>query len=228
MLKTKKESIEGKRVLISGSGNVALCAAEKFMQLGGKVVSLSDSSGTLVDDAGLNAEKIKYLKDLKLIRRGRLIEYTDAFNGARHHEGKKPWGLTKAELVIPCATENELDKADAVELIKNGCSCVVEGANMPVTTETVDFLIERKVLFGPCTAASAGGMAASGLEMSQNAMRLSWPGEEVDKRLQEIMTRIHASCIQAAEEYGTPGNYLNGANIAGFKKVADAMIDLGV
>ena len=228
MLLASGKSLDGKKVMISGSGNVALCAAEKVATLGGKVVSLSDSNGAVIDDAGITPEKIKFLRDLKMLRRGRLSEFADAFNGVKYFEGRHPWGLAKAEIVMPCATENELNKADAAKLLENDCVCVVEGANMPSTPDAIEYLIDHKILFGPCTAASAGGMAASGLEMSQNAMRLSWPGEEVDKRLREIMSRIHASCVQAAEEYGTPGNYVNGANIAGFKKVADAMIELGV
>jgi glutamate dehydrogenase (NADP+) len=166
--------------------------------------------------------------ELKNVRRGRIKEYADKFSAATYYEGKRPWGLAKAEVALPSATQNEISGDDARALVENGCVCVSEGANMPSTPEAVEVFLGNKVLFGPGKAANAGGVATSGLEMSQNAMRMSWTREEVDDKLHQIMINIHKASAEAAEEYGTPGNYVNGANIAGFKKVADAMIDLGV
>ncbi len=228
MMKTLNKTMAGKRVAISGSGNVAQYAAQKVNQLGGKIVTLSDSNGTLVDEGGIDGEKWEFVMDLKNFRRGRIKEYTEKFPSAKYYERKRPWTLTKVDVALPCATQNELDGDDARALVENGCFCVSEGANMPSTPEAIDSFIEKKILFGPGKAANAGGVACSGLEMSQNSMRLSWTREEVDERLHRIMVDIHRDCKEAAEEYGSPGNYINGANIAGFKKVADAMIDQGL
>lgn len=228
MLKTRGESFEGKAVLVSGSGNVAQYSVEKVNQLGGKPISLSDSSGTIIDPDGIDLEKLQYVMELKNVRRGRIREYTEQFPAAQYHEGKRPWGLAKAEVALPSATQNEISGDDAKALVENGCVCVSEGANMPSTPEAVEVFLGNNVLFGPGKAANAGGVATSGLEMSQNAMRMSWTREEVDEKLHRIMINIHQAAAEAAEEYGTPGNYVNGANIAGFKKVADAMIDQGV
>jgi glutamate dehydrogenase (NADP+) len=228
MLKTRDESIEGKRVLISGSGNVAQYSVEKVNQLGGKVISLSDSNGTVVDEDGIDDEKLQFVLELKNVRRGRIREYAEKYSTATYYEGKRPWGLVPAEVALPSATQNEISGDDANALIENGCLCVSEGANMPSTPEAIEVFLNNKVLFGPGKAANAGGVATSGLEMSQNAMRMNWSSEEVDQKLHTIMVNIHKAAAEAAEEYGTPGNYVNGANIAGFKKVADAMIDLGI
>ena len=228
MLKTRGEGFTDKRVLISGSGNVAQYSVEKVNQLGGKSISLSDSNGTIIDEDGITAEKLQYVIELKNIRRGRIKEYTQKYPNAKYYEGKRPWGLVPAAVALPSATQNEISGDDAKALVKQGCLCVAEGANMPSTPEAVEVFLSNKVLFGPGKAANAGGVATSGLEMSQNAMRLSWAREEVDQKLHAIMVNIHQAAAEAAEEYGTPGNYVNGANIAGFKKVADAMIDLGI
>jgi glutamate dehydrogenase (NADP+) len=228
MLKTKGKSLKGMTVLVSGSGNVAQYTVEKVSQLGGKVVSLSDSSGTIIDKDGINEEKLKYVMELKNIHRGRISDYEKKFKNSKFHEGKKPWGLVSAEAAFPSATQNEISGEDAKALVKKGCICVSEGANMPSTPEAVEVFLKSNVMYGPGKAANAGGVATSGLEMSQNAMRLKWEKDEVDGRLHQIMINIHKSAYEAAEMYGTPGNYVNGANIAGFTKVADAMIDLGV
>jgi len=227
MLLDRGEDFDGKKVMISGSGNVAQFAAEKILQLGGKIVSMSDSSGTVIDKDGIDKEKWSYIMDLKNQRRGRIKEYADEFNQT-YYPDKTPWGLTEADIALPCATQNELNLEDAKELVKKGCICVSEGANMPTTPDAVDYFVHNKVMFGPGKAANAGGVATSGLEMSQNSMRMSWSREEVDNKLKTIMTNIHLSCKEACEEFGTPGNYVNGANIAGFKKVADAMIEQGL
>ena len=228
MLKTRKESFEGKTVLVSGSGNVAQYTIQKVNQLGGKVVSVSDSDGTIIDEAGINEEKLAFIMRLKNVDRGRIKDYAETFKGAKYVEGCRPWRLVKVDIALPSATQNEIDGDDARALVGNGCFCVSEGANMPSTLDAVQCFLENKVLFGPGKAANAGGVATSGLEMSQNAMRLNWPAKEVDARLHSIMCNIHRASMEAAEEYGAPGNYVVGANIAGFKKVADAMIDLGV
>ena len=228
MLNARGEGFAGKRVLVSGSGNVAQFTVEKVNQLGGKVVSLSDSNGSIIDEDGINQEKWLYVMELKNVRRGRIQEYVQKFPNATYVDGKRPWGLTKAEIALPSATQNEISGDDAKALVQNGCICVAEGANMPSTLEAIEVFLQNKVLYGPGKAANAGGVATSGLEMSQNAMRLNWTREEVDAKLHQIMVNIHKAAAQAAEEFGTPGNYLNGANIAGFRKVADAMIDLGV
>lgn len=228
MLKTRDESIEGKRVLVSGSGNVAQYSVEKVNQLGGKVISLSDSNGTVIDEDGIDDEKLQFVLELKNVRRGRIREYAEKYSTAIYYEGKRPWGLVPAEVALPSATQNEISGDDADALVENGCLCVSEGANMPSTPEAIEAFLNNKILFGPGKAANAGGVATSGLEMSQNAMRMGWSREEVDQKLHTIMVNIHKAVAEAAEEYGTPGNYVNGANIAGFKKVADAMIDLGI
>lgn len=227
MLKTKGQSFEGKKVAVSGSGNVAQYATEKVNQLGGKVITLSDSSGFIVDEEGISGEKWDFVMELKNIRRGRMKEYAEKFKSATYHEGVGVWKV-KCDVALPCATQNELNKEDANALISNGCLCISEGANMPTTPEGVEVFLKAKTLYGPGKAANAGGVAVSGLEMSQNSMRLGWTREEVDKRLHGIMINIHQACIEASEKYGTPGNYVNGANIAGFVKVANTMLDQGV
>jgi len=227
MLKTKGQSFDGKKVAVSGSGNVAQFATEKVNQLGGKVITLSDSSGFIVDEEGISGEKWDFVMELKNIRRGRIKEYAEKFKSANYHEGLGVWKV-KCEVALPCATQNELNKEDAETLMSNGCLCISEGANMPTTPDGVDIFLNAKTLYGPGKAANAGGVAVSGLEMSQNSMRLGWTREEVDKRLHGIMINIHQACIEASEKYGTPGNYVNGANIAGFVKVANTMLDQGV
>ena len=225
MLNTKDESFKGKTVAISGSGNVAQYAAEKVNDLGGKVVTLSDSSGTVYDKDGINAEKLAFVMDLKNVKRGRIKEYADKFN-TEFHEGERPWKIS-CDVALPCATQNELNKSEAKELVKNGCLAVAEGANMPTEPDAVNLFLKEKILFGPGKAANAGGVAVSGLEMSQNSMRLSWTREEVDGRLHDIMKNIHTSCTANGKE-GKFVNYVKGANIAGFIKVADAMMDQGI
>lgn len=226
MLKTRGEDMKGKTVVVSGSGNVSQYAAEKVMQLGGKVVTMSDSNGYIYDPAGMNKEKLDFILWLKNVKRGRIKEYADKY-GVEYYEGKTPWGV-KCEVALPCATQNELNGEDAVTLTKNGCICISEGANMPSTPEAVEIFIEKKVLYGPGKAANAGGVATSGLEMSQNSLRMSWTREEVDAKLHRIMVDIHETC----KKYGTKSdgfiNYVDGANIGGFVKVADAMIAQGV
>ncbi len=226
MLATRGESFEGKTVVVSGSGNVAQYAVEKVNQLGGKVVTLSDSSGYIIDMDGIKGEKWDFIMDLKNVRRGRIKDYADKYPGAEYHEGVGVWNVP-CQIALPCATQNELNGVDAETLVKNGCYCVSEGANMPTTPEGVDVFITNKILYGPGKAANAGGVAVSGLEMSQNSLRLSWTREEVDQRLKGIMWSIHESAVKAAEAYGTPGNYVNGANIAGFLKVAESMMAQG-
>jgi glutamate dehydrogenase (NADP+) len=227
MLATKGETLEGKTAVISGSGNVATHAAEKVTQLGGKVLTLSDSTGFIHDPAGLTQEKIDWVKDLKGVRRGRISEYADHFTGASFHPGTTPWGVT-CDVARPCATQNELLRADAETLVANGCIAVAEGANMPTDLDGVDVFKKARILFAPGKAANAGGVAVSGLEMSQNSARISWKEEELQKLLVDIMAGIHSRC----QEYGTDSSgycdYVKGANIAGFKKVADAMLAYGV
>jgi glutamate dehydrogenase (NADP+) len=227
MLNTRKDAFEGKKVLISGSGNVAQFAAEKVLDLGGIPMSFSDSSGSIIDPAGITRDKLTWIMELKNQRRGRIKEYADEF-GVSYFDGQRPWGLHDAEVALPCATQNEINKAEAEALVKKGCICVSEGANMPTEPEAVEVLRAAKVLFGPGKAANAGGVAVSGLEMSQNSMRLSWSREEVDTRLHRIMDEIHENCESAAADLGVDGDYVVGANVAGFRKVADAMIDQGV
>ena len=227
MLKVSNNGFDGKRVMISGSGNVAQYAVQKINELGGKVISMSDSAGTVIDENGISGERWEYVMDLKNNRRGRIKEYADEF-GVPYYDAKRPWGLAKADVALPCATQNEISGEDAQELVKNGCICIAEGANMPSTPEAVEVFLGNKIPFGPGKAANAGGVATSGLEMSQNSMRLKWTREEVDSKLHNIMINIHHECATAAEEYGTTGNYVNGANIAAFKKVADSMLDQGL
>ncbi len=226
MLKTRGESFEGKICTVSGSGNVAQYTVEKLNQLGAKAVSLSDSNGTIYDPDGIDAEKLAFVLDLKNVRRGRIKEYAEKF-GAEYRDGKRPWDI-KCDCAFPSATQNEIDESDAKTLLENGCYVIGEGANMPSTPEAVELFIDKKILYGPAKAANAGGVATSGLEMSQNAMMMSWTREEVDRRLHDIMIAIHKQCFDAAEEYGQPGNLVMGANIAGFVKVADAMLDQGI
>ena len=227
MLNHKNDSIKGKTVAVSGSGNVATYAAEKVLHLGGKVVTLSDSGGFIYDADGITAEKLEFVKDLKENRRGRISEYVEAFPGATYHEGQRPWGV-KCDVALPCATENELNDEDAQTLIDNGVLAVSEGANMPSTMKAVHLFIENGVMFGPGKAANAGGVAVSGLEQSQNAQRLSWTAEEVDQRLFNIMKDIHSKCVTYGTNEDKSVNYVNGANIGGFVKVADSMISYGI
>ena len=226
MLKTKGQSFAGKKVSVSGSGNVAQYATEKVNLLGGKVVTLSDSNGYIYDKDGINPEKLAWAMELKNIKRGRIKEYADKFK-CEYHDGTGIWSVP-VDVALPCATQNELNGDDAKTLVKNGCTCVSEGANMPSTPEAVEIFLNNKVLYGLGKAANAGGVATSGLEMSQNSMRLNWSREEVDQKLHGIMKSIHKACVETAAEYGTPGNYVNGANIAGFLKVANSMLDQGV
>lgn len=226
MLKTKGESFKGKTCVVSGSGNVAQYTVEKLIQLGAKVVTLSDSSGYIYDPDGICEAKLAFVMELKNVKRGRIKEYAQKYN-CKYIEGKRPWGI-KCDAAFPSATQNELDENDAKMLIKNGCRCVAEGANMPSTPEAVEIFLKEKILYGPGKAANAGGVAVSGLEMSQNSQRLSWSREEVDTKLQKIMSSIHESCIKYGKDEKGVINYVKGANIAGFVKVADAMIDQGV
>ena len=225
MLGTRSDDVKGKNCVVSGSGNVAQYTAEKVLQLGGKVLTMSDSSGFIHDPDGINEEKLAWVMDLKNNRRGRISEYVDKFGG-EFHEGKRPWSVP-CDLAFPCATQNELDGDDAKVLVANGCQLVSEGANMPSTLDAVGVFIDSKILFGPAKAANAGGVAVSGLEQTQNAMRLSWSREQVDEQLLDIMKNIHSTCV----EHGTEGdfiNYVQGANVGGFIKVADAMLAYGV
>ena len=226
MLKTKGMSFDGSTVAVSGFGNVAWGAVEKVTELGGKVITLSGPDGFIHDKDGISGEKIHYMLKMRASARDAVKDYADKFN-VPFYQGKRPWSVP-VNVALPCATQNELDTADARELIKNGCKCVCEGANMPTTLDGVKVFLDAHVLYSPGKASNAGGVATSGLEMSQNSMRLPWPREEVDQRLHQIMRNIHRTCLETAEKYGTPGNYLNGANIAGFLKVADAMMDQGL
>ena len=226
MLASKNETFAGKKVLISGAGNVAQFACEKAIQEGAKVLTLSDSSGFIHDPDGIDAEKLAFVMDLKNVKRGRIYEYVDQFPSATYHKGERPW-MVPADIALPCATQNELNELEAKALLKNGVSCVAEGANMPSTPEAVAAFLDAKILYAPGKASNAGGVAISGLEMSQNSLRFSWTREEVDQRLRDIMSKIYDSCV----EYGMEDGYLNcvkGANIAGFVKVADAMLAQGV
>jgi len=233
MLATKGESLEEKICLVSGSGNVAQFTTEKLTELGGKVVTLSDSSGYIYDEEGIDATKLAYIQDLKNIRRGRISEYAETYPGATYVPVDpgldcNPLWNHPADCAFPSATQNEINGTDASNLLKNGVYVVSEGANMPSTPEAIDQFIDQKILYGPGKAANAGGVAVSGLEMAQNSMRLSWPREEVDDRLKHIMKSIHHTCIDAAGSYGATGNYVAGANIAGFVKVVNAMLDQGL
>lgn len=227
MLNTKGQSFEGKTVVVSGSGNVAQYAAEKAMQLGGKVVTFSDSSGYIYDETGIDAEKLAYVMEIKNVNYGRISDYLNKYPNAKYVAGGKPWEV-KCDIALPCATQNELNGVEAKHLIANGCICVAEGANMPSTPEAVMAFQKAKILFAPGKASNAGGVATSGLEMSQNSLRLSWTREEVDERLKGIMASIHESCIMFGKEADGYTDYVKGANIAGFVKVADAMLAQGV
>ncbi len=226
MLKTRNESIEGKICTVSGSGNVAQYTVEKLYQLGAVPVTMSDSDGFIYDPKGITPEKLQFVMELKNVRRGRIQDYAKKF-GCEYVAGKRPWGI-KCDAAFPSATQNELDGHDAATLLKNGCTVIGEGANMPSTPEAIEQFLKAKVLYGPGKAANAGGVATSGLEMSQNSMRLSWSREEVDAKLKGIMRSIHEAVYQTAKDFGQPTNYVMGANIAGFIKVADSMIDHGV
>jgi glutamate dehydrogenase (NADP+) len=233
MLTTRGETLEGKTCLVSGSGNVAQYAIEKILDLGGKPVTCSDSGGYIYDEAGIDREKLAFLLELKNVKRGRISEYADRFKSAVYTPVDKakdfnPLWDHKAECAFPCATQNEINAKDAANLIKNGAYVVSEGANMPTVPEGVNLFVEKGILYGPGKAANAGGVATSGLEMSQNSLRLSWTREEVDARLHGIMKAIHRQCVEASAAYGMEGNYVAGANIAGFLKVADSMLDQGV
>jgi glutamate dehydrogenase (NADP+) len=233
MLATRNETLEGKTCLVSGSGNVSQYTVEKLLQLGAKPVTLSDSDGSIYDEAGITAEKLQFLMELKNVRRGRIREYAEKFKNVVYAaidpmlEYNPIWDY-KAQCAFPSATQNEINAKDAANLLKNGVYVISEGANMPTVLEGVRQFLDAKILYGPAKAANAGGVATSGLEMSQNSMRLSWTREEVDDRLHKIMKAIHRSCRETADAFSTPGNYVNGANIAGFLKVADAMMDQGL
>jgi glutamate dehydrogenase (NADP+) len=226
MLEHAGDSVKGKNVAISGSGNVATYAAEKVNQFGGRVLTLSDSGGTIFDPDGISDDKLAFIKDLKEVRRGRISEYADKYKGATFYKGERPWGA-ECDIAIPCATQNELDLEDAKLLVKNGVKAVGEGANMPSTLDAVHHFIGNGVLFGPAKAANAGGVAVSGLEQSQNALRISWDADEVEGRLKNIMLDIHNRCAEFGKD-GKTVNYVKGANIAGFEKVASAMLAYGV
>jgi glutamate dehydrogenase (NADP+) len=226
MLKTRKESLAGKVCTVSGSGNVAQYTVEKLLQYGAKPVTLSDSEGSIHDPAGINAEKLAWVLDLKNVRRGRIKEYAKKF-GAKFVADERPWSVP-CDCAFPSATQNEISGEDAKTLLKNGCKLVSEGANMPSAPEAIDAYLQAGILYGPGKAANAGGVATSGLEMTQNSMRLGWNRQEVDERLHRIMVDIHRNCRETAEDYSAPGNYVMGANIAGFVKVADAMLDQGL
>jgi glutamate dehydrogenase (NADP+) len=233
MLATRKQTLEGKTCLVSGSGNVAQFCVEKINQLGGKVITLSDSSGFIHDPSGIHSKKLSFVMDLKNRRRGRIREYAaeypeatfTAFDGSLDHN---PLWNIPAQCAFPCATQNEVNEKDATHLVRNGVTAISEGANMPTNLDGVKVFLDAGVLYGPAKAANAGGVATSGLEMSQNSMRYPWTREEVDNRLHIIMKSIHKTCVDVAERFGTPGNYVNGANIGGFLKVADAMLDQGL
>ena len=233
MLATRNETLEGKTCIVSGSGNVAQYATEKALDFGAKPLTWSDSGGFILDEEGVTREKLAFVMDLKNVRRGRISEYVEKYPNAvytpidQNLDHNPLWDI-KADVALPSATQNEVNVVDAQNLMKNGCYVVSEGANMPSTPEAVAVFLEHKILYGPGKAANAGGVAVSGLEMSQNSLRLSWSREEVDERLKGIMKSIHTACVTTAEEFGTPGNYVNGANIAGFLKVADTMLDQGV
>jgi glutamate dehydrogenase (NADP+) len=226
MLATRGDSVRGKTATVSGSGNVAQYTVEKLLEYGAKPISLSDSAGTIVDADGINAEKLAWVMDLKNNRRGRIREYAEKFSKAKFLPREKPWKL-KCDLAFPSATQNEIDGGDARALVANGCVCVSEGANMPTTPDGIDAFLGAKILYGPGKAANAGGVAVSGLEMTQNAGVMHWPREEVDSRLAQIMKSIHENCVRYGKENGFV-NYVRGANIAGFVKVADAMLQQGV
>lgn len=226
MLKTRQMDFRNKTVVISGSGNVAQYAVEKVIQLGGKVVTLSDSNGFIHDPDGIDSEKLNFVLELKNVKRGRISEYAEKYKKAEYFEGRTPWGI-KCDIALPCATQNEVTEVDAQMLVRNKCICVSEGANMPSTPEAIAVYQNAKILYGPGKAANAGGVATSGLEMTQNSMRMSWSREEVDAKLHQIMINIHESCLKYGRESKEYVNYVNGANISGFIKIADAMIAQG-
>ncbi len=226
MLKTRDENFKGKVVAISGSGNVAQFATQKVTEMGGKVITLSDSSGFIHDPNGIDEEKLKYLMHLKNVKRGRIKEYASKY-GVEYHDAQRPWSV-KCDVAMPCATQNEINEDEAKTLVANGCYVVSEGANMPTTPEAVEVFQEKRVLYGPGKAANAGGVAVSGLEMSQNSMRLAWTREEVDKRLQTIMKDIHSTCVKFGKRDDGTIDYVKGSNVGGFVKVADAMLDQGI
>ena len=226
MLAAEGGDLQGKRCVVSGSGNVAQYTVQKLIEFGAIPMTLSDSNGFIHDPDGIDLDKLEFVMELKNVRRGRIQEYSERF-ACDYHDGQRPWSVA-CDAAFPSATQNEIEEPDARQLVKNGCRVVAEGANMPTTPEAVEVFLNGKVLYGPGKAANAGGVATSGLEMSQNAMRLSWSADEVDARLREIMQRVFAATAAAAEEYGAPGNYVVGANIAGFVKVADAMLDQGL
>jgi len=226
MLGFRKDAVDGKTCLVSGSGNVATHAVEKINQLGGTAVTLSDSSGFIHDPAGIDEEKLAFVKELKEVRRGRISEYTDKYDAA-FHAGKSPWHVP-CDLAFPCATQNEITKADAVTLVKNGCIGVSEGANMPTEQDGIKIFLDAKLAYGPSKAANAGGVAVSGLEMSQNSARISWSEDELQRLLKDTMDTIHEKCVEYGQESDSYVNYMKGANIAGFVKVADAMLAFGV
>ncbi len=233
MLSVKNDTLQGKTCLVSGSGNVAQFTVEKILELGGKVITLSDSAGYIYDEKGIDADKLAFVMNLKNIQRGRISEYVEKYPDAVYTPADaaldyNPLWNHQANCAFPSATQNEINDTDAGNLIKNGVTLVAEGANMPSTPEAVNIFLDNKIMYGPGKAANAGGVAVSGLEMSQNSMRLNWPSEEVDNRLKGIMKSIHTSCVNAADEYGQPGNYVAGANIAGFVKVVNAMLDQGL
>jgi len=233
MLAAQNETLEGKTCLVSGSGNVSQYTVEKIIELGGKVVTLSDSSGYIYDEEGIDSDKLDFVKRLKNIKRGRIYEYIDKYSEAVYTEADSsldhnPLWDHKADCAFPSATENEINEKDGMNLMKNGVKLVCEGANMPSVPEAINIFLDNKILYAPGKASNAGGVAVSGLEMAQNSMRLSWPAEEVDQRLKMIMKNIHQTCLDAANEYGKPGNYMAGANIAGFTKVVNAMLDQGL
>lgn len=233
MLATQNDSLSGKRCLVSGSGNVAQYTIEKLLDLGAKPLTLSDSSGYIYDEEGIGSDKLNYVMELKNIRRGRISEYADKYPGAVYQEvdpslGYNPLWAHEADCAFPSATENEINEKDATNLINNNVNLVAEGANMPSTPDAINIYLDNKILYGPGKAANAGGVAVSGLEMSQNSMRINWTREEVDRRLHEIMKSIHTSCLEVCEKYNQPGNYVMGANIAGFLKVVTAMQDQGI
>jgi glutamate dehydrogenase (NADP+) len=233
MLSTRGETLKGKTCLVSGSGNVAQYTVEKLLELGGRPVTLSDSSGYVYDEHGIDEERLAFVKDLKNLRRGRMKEYADKYKGVVYApvDPKLDWNPLwnhEAQCAFPSATQNEIGGKDATNLLRNHCAVVAEGANMPTNLDGVMQFLDAKILYGPGKAANAGGVAVSGLEMAQNSMRFGWTREEVDKRLHIIMKSIHTACVETAERFGTPGNYVNGANIAGFLKVADSMMDQGL
>lgn len=233
MLATRRQELEGKTCLISGAGNVAQFTVEKIIGLGGRVVTMSDSSGYIFDEAGIDSDKLTYVKELKNVRRGRIREYAERYTQAVYTPAdpaadSNPLWNHPADCAFPSATQNEINALDATHLMENGVQLVSEGANMPCTPEAIAIFLDGRILYAPGKASNAGGVAVSGLEMAQNSMRLHWPAQEVDDRLKMIMKNIHRTCLDAAAEYGDPGNYLAGANIAGFVKVVDAMLDQGL